>query len=605
MLRLVTVVSLVLVAAGGCGRTSRSPSASEEASKGLQQKVPSKQPATQPTLQQATQPTTQPAPALQPASDDAQPAVVADYFREVTHATGINFSYSNGRSANEFAIIESLGGGVAVLDFDRDGRADLMFAGGGTLNDKTVRPRSCGLFRNLGEVRFSDSTTAALATADQFFTHGISVGDFDSDGFQDLAISGYGGVQLLHNQGDGTFVALPPLISNDTEAWSSSLAWADLDNNGFLDLYVTHYVDWSWQKHPQCSGQGKAEREVCGPRDFNGVTDVIYFNDGHTLHRNSPDTGLRPQGKGLGVAISDLNEDGFVDIYIANDTVDNWLYLNDGHGRFSETAVFAGVSGDDAGVSTGSMGVTILDANNDCRPDIFVTNFERELSALYRYEGEGLFTYASRKSGFAAYPAGFVGFGTVAIDFNFDGAQDLAVANGHVSYASPHSPYEQHALLFERQAEYFQRLTATGYFSQPHTGRGLAYGDLDNDGAVELIFSNLEEPVAVLHAQPPQSSNWAILRLIGTTSNRDAVGASVALQAATGRSQCRTLIGGGSYLSHSDQRIHLYWPKTSSQPLESVRVTVRWPTGESEAFELQAVQENVLVQGLGELNSTE
>ncbi|MEO8269392.1 MAG: VCBS repeat-containing protein, partial [Aureliella sp.] len=196
--------------------------------------------------------------------------VAATRFRDVTQTSGVNFNYSSGRSAGEFAIIESLGGGVGLFDFDRDGRMDLMFAGGGTLTGKKVRPLPCGLFRNLGDLRFQESTNAGFAGADQFFTHGVSAADFDADGFQDLSISGYGGVQLLRNQGDGTFVALAPLITNEAEAWSSSLAWADLDNNGFIDLYVTHYVDWSWSKHPTCRGQGDVEREVCAPREFDG-----------------------------------------------------------------------------------------------------------------------------------------------------------------------------------------------------------------------------------------------------------------------------------------------------------------------------------------------
>jgi hypothetical protein len=295
-----------------------------------------------------------------------------------------------------------------------------------------------------------------------------------------------------------------------------------------------------------------------------------------------------------------LNGDQFVDIYVANDTTDNRLYLNNGRGEFSETAALAGVSGDDAGVSNGSMGIAIVDANGDGRPDVFVTNFERELNALYRNEGGGFFTYVSRTSGFAAYPAGFVGFGTVVLDYNFDGVQDLVVANGHVSYASPHSLFKQKSLIFRNQGATFERLPESGYFADPHTGRGLAAGDLDNDGAVDLVFSNLQEPVAVVRMPPPVAIAWGIIRLVGTRSNRDAVGATVHWRPAGSKPQTFQVCGGCSYLSHSDQRMHLYWPEGSAVATDQHPLEVHWPSGEVEEFIIFPNMENVLVQGAGE-----
>lgn len=526
-------------------------------------------------------------------------------FRDVTRASGVDFSYSSGRSANEFAILESIGGGVGILDFDRDGLSDLFFVGGGTLNDKTVQASPNGLFRNLAQMQFQAVTTPALALTNQHFTNGISVADFDADGFQDLAISGYGAVQLLRNQGDGTFTALPSLITSDAVAWSSSLAWADLNNNAHLDLYVTHYVDWSWNNHPSCRGQGNVPREVCPPRDFSGISDVVYFNDGQSFVAQSDAIGLEPGGKGLGVALCDLNGDHFIDIYVANDTTENRLYFNNGAGEFSSASMLAGVAGDETGVSNGSMGVSILDANGDLKPDIFVTNFEREMSALYLNQADGFFTYASRKSGFGAYPAEFVGFGTAVLDFNFDGAQDLVVANGHVWYASAHSPFRQKPLAFKNVGGQFERQAEEDYFAIPHTGRGLAASDLDNDGAVDLVFSNLEEPVSVVQAVPPVVAAWAIVRLVGVRSNRDAVGASLDWQPAGGPRQKFHICGGGSYLSHSDQRIHLYWPAGSSDASQPLHVDVQWPSVEIERFSIQPTKENTLVQGEGRIVSVD
>lgn len=533
--------------------------------------------------------------------NDNSPSQVATagQFRDITETSGVEFSFSSGRSAGEFAIIESLGGGVGVFDYDRDGRADLMFAGGGTLDNQTVQAKPCGLFRNLGEMDFVPVTSQAQAAADRYFSHAISAADFDGDGFQDLAVSGYGGVQLLRNQGDGTFAHCKTLVSNVDAAWSTSLAWGDLDNNGHLDCYVTHYVDWSWSHHPKCVGQGEVKREVCPPQEFAGVSDVIYFNDGESFQSARETAGLVTGGKGLGVAIVDLNSDLAPDIYVANDTVDNFLYINDGNGKFSESAVLAGVSGNDVGVSTGSMGVCILDANSDQRPDVLVTNFERELYALYRNDDGGFFANTSRLSGFAAFPPAYVGFGTVALDFDFDGDQDLVVANGHVWYASPHSPFRQHSLVFENLGESFQRLPEADYFSQLRTGRGLASGDLNNDGTADLVFSNLEEPVAVVQATQPPSSSWAMVRLVGRESNRDAVGASMTLGNPAGVTQMRAVYGGGSYMSHSDQRNLFYWMRSDENGSAMKSISVRWPSGTAEQFLLTEATENVLVEGAG------
>jgi enediyne biosynthesis protein E4 len=520
--------------------------------------------------------------------------------------TNLKFAYSNGRSAAEYAIIESLGGGVGAIDFDADGLWDLYFAGGGGLHDQTVTSAAGGLFRNLGQWRFSDVTAESGTQAEAVFTHGVCVGDIDADGFDDLAISGYGGVQILLNQGDGTMLPMPLLVTDDQHPWSSSLALADLDQNGLLDLYVAHYVDWSWNKHPICAGQG-APREVCAPREFSGVTDAIYFNDGgFPLRRAVEEAGLVAGGKGLGVIVQDLNGDHAPDIYVANDTVDNFYYLNDGRGRFSEQAVLAGVSGDDAGVSTGSMGVVVFDYDRDDWPDILVTNFERELTGLYRNDGRGdFFTFASRQAGLATYGGQNVGFGAVAIDVDFDSNPDVVISNGHVSYHSPYAPYRQQPLLLMNNAGVFSRLATGGYFAEGHTGRGLASCDLDNDGDLDLAISHLEEPVAVLErvGQPPQ--RWASIRLVGTVDNRSAVG-SVLRTLDAPQPATYYLPGGGSYLSSSDKRLLVYWPTQSSDSLPDnaplLRVQVTWPSSQLETFLIDPGSENVLIQGTGQPN---
>jgi len=510
-------------------------------------------------------------------SDSDRSSVSPSSWFEEIQTTGISFKFSSGRSDGEFAIIESLGGGVGVIDYDLDGRPDLLFAGGGILAEKTVTSRPCGLFRNLGDWRFEEVTQTAGASADLCFTHGVFPADLDNDGFDDVAISGYGGVQILHNQGDGTFSPLPLLVTHPESPWSSSLAWADFDRDGVLDLYVTHYVNWSWKHHPSCAGVG-VTREVCAPREFAPVGDAIFFGDGMGgFRREDHEVGLLETGKGLGVVAGDVDMDGDADIYVANDTTDNFLYINDGTGHFQESAVLAGVAGDERGVSTGSMGTFVFDANQDGRPDIWTVNFEREVFALYRNEGLGLFTHISRTAGLANVGGDFVGFGTVAIDYDQDGDLDLVVANGHVSYASPHSPFKQLPLLLENDRGRFTRIRPfNDYFANGHSGRGLASADLDGDGVLDLVFSHLEEQVSILRGHCKAKGNLIRLRLIGTASNRSAIGSVVHL------SDKRIVMhnGGGSYLSSSDPTLWL----TALSPSSQQKIHVVWPSGKESDY---------------------
>lgn len=518
-----------------------------------------------------------------------------DLFVDISSCLQVGALYHSGRQEGQYAIIESLGGGVAAWDFDLDGHMDLVFAGGGDLNDRQCRGRACKLMRNLGNLQFASVTEQANCRADLFYNHGVFPGDFDGDGFPDLAISGYGGVQLLRNQGDGTFSELEPWVSHPHHPWSTSLAWADFDGDGLLDCYVTHYVNWSWENHPLCSGGSGVPREVCPPRQFDAVSDVIYFNLGQgDFQPRDQDVGLVPGGKGLGVVVGDINMNGHSDIYVCNDTTDNFLYWNDGNGRFTEAGVLAGVSGDPAGVNTGSMGVALADVNHDGLPDLWVTNFERELFSLYRNEGGGLFSHVSRSAGIGAIGGLYVGFGTVIIDPLADARPHIFVANGHVSYHAPLTPFRQTPLWLASEGNgRFVQVPAEGYFSQPHSGRGLIHVDLDNDGGWDLVFSHLEEPPGVLQGRQPPHDRWAMVQLVGRDSNREAIGASLRLQGPEGE-HLYLVCGGGSYLSQSDRRLRIVAP---GEP-HLVQATVRWPSGQEETFDFpQPRSTTVWVEG--------
>ena len=521
------------------------------------------------------------APSLAPATESAKsPDALksSTFFENVSPKTGIDFQFHAGREAGEYAILESLGGGVGVFDFDGDGLIDMMLAGGGKLDNKTVSPLPCKVFRNQGNFQFVDVTTQTNLIADRFYNHGIFPGDFDSDGFADMAVSGYGGIQLYHNQGDGTFAFQEVLRSHPEIPWSSSLAWADFNRDGVLDLYVAHYVDWSFSNHPACMVNGDS-REVCAPKDFEGLDDALFFGDAQGgFHPSSAEIGLLPNGKGLGVVASDFDLDGDVDIYVANDTVDNFFYLKDGTGKFVDNAVIAGVAGDEFGVSTGSMGIAVGEFTGDTLPDIWVTNFERELFALYRNEGNGLYTHISRNAGLAALGGLYVGFGTVSVDVDQDGDNDLVVANGHVSYKSKNSTFKQVPLLLQNDGKgRFTRQKDDAYFSESHSGRGVVTADFNNDGCSDLVFSHLEESATTLRGTNKDNQPRCSIRLVGTRSNRDAIGATVELPTRHGV-RSMGVHGGGSYLSSSDNRI------VFSLADGKAKATVKWPSGSIEDF---------------------
>jgi hypothetical protein len=522
-----------------------------------------------------------PLPATQHVANNAKPCAFEDRAQQL----GVDFTYRNGREADHSTILESLGGGVGWLDFDRDGWPDLLLPGGGGLTeDQRVTGLPSALYRNLGGRSFVGvSSDAALATA-ALYTHGVAIADYDHDGFQDILFTGYGPVQLWKNLGDGTFVEVGLAAGLHDQRWSSSAGWADLNGDHDLDLYVAHYVNWSFQNHPVCPSAEPGTREICPPRSFEPLPDVVYFSSGDGSFRDATaEAGLRSDGKGLGVLLCDVEPDGDMDIYVANDTTDNFLYLNDGRGVFEEGGLSRGVALDDLGAPNGSMGVELCDFNRDGRPDIWVTNYERESNALYRNEGNAFFLHVSQRMGITDLGDLFVGFGTACEDFDGDGDQDLMIANGHViKYPHP-ATRKQLPLLIEDTGERFVRMPAPpeNYFAQAHEGRGLATADFDRDGDVDAAISNLNEPAALLENQFPLPARWVALTLVGTQSNRDAVGARVDFQSRGGVLH-RQVVGGGSYLSHSSRTLHFAWAAEEQAPT----IVIHWPAGLRQTVDL-------------------
>ncbi len=487
--------------------------------------------------------------------------------------------YSNGQDAGERAIIESLGGGVGISDIDGDGWLDIVLPRGGSLQDRALTGHGTGLLRNR-RGRFSDISGNSGLMVPSRFSHGVAVTDMDHDGFPDLLISGYGGVQLFRNHGDGTFADMTNQSGLDDPFWSSSAAWGDFNGDQHPDVYVAHYVNWSFENHPECFAADGRTRDVCSPRQFEALDDSVFLSDnaGGFLNRTD-EFGLPRGGKGLAVLTADVDQDHDIDVYVSNDTDENFLLLNDAGKGFTDASQASGTSVSDRGTPDGSMSIDLGDYNLDGLGDLWVSNYERETFALYRNQTGTFFRHVSDVTGINSVSGQFVGWGAAFCDADLDGDEDVLTANGHVQYVPDHAPYLQKMLVFDNQGGTYFNEVASGSpdLMVPRNGRGLSIGDLDRDGRPDMVVSQLTTPTTVFRNASHTIDRPLNLELVGTRSARHTVGGTLFAITSHG-SQWRQIRGGGSYASSFAPEAYFGIPTE-----ESPSVEIRWPNGAREA----------------------
>jgi hypothetical protein len=544
-----------------------------------------------------------PAPTAVSPKPDAQPL-----FEDVAPKAGVRFTHSVG-AEGRFYFIESTPAGCAMFDYDNDGFLDLLLLQSGPSRKPPLdapRPH-CALYHNLGDGTFQDVTGGSGLDRDSGYAHGVAVGDYDNDGYEDLFITAYRGNHLLRNdRGTGRFVDVTAKMGLDrihSTGYATSAAFGDYDNDGRLDLYVCYYCPWSWENDKPCK-DANGRPDYCTPELYDPDTDRLYRNTGTRFVDVSQQAGIaRETGRGLAVAFLDYDQDGRQDIFVANDLTPNFLWHNRGNGTFVNEALKAGCAFSDGGIVMAAMGVGVADYNRTGRDSLYVTNFSGLPNVLFQNTGGGVFLDVTANVGLNTPTLNFLAFGCEFLDYDNDGWSDLLACNGHVQLHAETKmegvTYRQRKQLFRnREGARFDEITdlqQLGGLAEPHVGRGLAVGDFDNDGRVDALALNQNGPAQLLHNLTPNSHHWVMLKAVGTKSNRSGLHTRFTLTAGGAR-QSAAVRAGSSYLSASDTRVH--FGLADASVIDTVEV--RWPSGRRETLRnLQPDAIYIVTEGKG------
>ena len=523
----------------------------------------------------------------------------AQQFVDIARHAGISFRHTNGASPDKH-LVETMGSGGLFFDYDSDGWIDIFLVDGGSLADTSLARRARHrLFRNRGDGTFEDVSEQS-SIRHREYGMGACAGDYDGDGRTDLYVTNFGPNTLYRNKGDGTFTDTTKAARVGDPKWSTNCAFADLDRDGDLDLWVTNYLAADRARSPFCGDARAGIRFYCHPLKYDPLPNTLYRNDGRgTFTDVTTAAGIGSlRGNGMGVVVADVNEDGWPDVFVANDSVPNFLFRNGRDMTFTETALAAGVAVATDGKPRAGMGIDTGDYDGDSRLDLVITNLDFQMHTLHRGLANGLFANATTEStiGFPTLP--FVGFGVAFLDFDNDAQLDLAIVNGHVLDNAPQyragSTYQQRKLLFRNTAP--RRFTEVGRtmgaaFSVEHVSRGLATGDVDNDGDLDLLVTNNGQPAELLRNDGGNRGNALLVRLRGSRGNLEAIGARVRVTTGT-RTQMRDIKAGSSYLSQNDLRAHFGLGTATTVE----RLEVQWPSGARETIRDVAVNQIVTIQ---------
>jgi enediyne biosynthesis protein E4 len=591
-LRLARLLALVSLAACLTGAPTRA-----------QQQPAPQSPAPQPSPAQRTgrsydtgTPARKPAP---PAPQSPSPV----NFTDITAQTGITFRHAASPTSQKY-LPETMGGGVALFDYDNDGRLDIFFTNGARLLDpmpKAARPDKTDprfwnrLYHQKPDGTFEDVTERA-GLRGEGYSMGVAAGDFDGDGFVDLYVTGLNGSTLYRNRGDGTFEDVTAKTKTFAPGWSTSAGWLDYDRDGRLDLFVARYMDWDFERGALYCGSPQV-RAYCHPDNFPGAAPLLFHQkpDG-TFEEVSQKAGVADSsGKSLGVAFADFDNDGWTDIFVANDNARQFLFRNRGDGTFEDVALLAGVGYDENGKAFAGMGVDAADYDNDGNVDVFVTALSNETYPLYRNNGDLTFTYATSTAGLSLITIPFSGWGARFADFDNDGLRDIFVAQGHVLDTIEKTTgfllYKQTPLLMRNTGKGFVNVSDAAGLSMRLAARGAAFGDIDNDGDTDVVLAETDGPPVVLRNNGTKN-HWLGLALVGPKGNRQAIGARATVTDSAGGRQVFDVSAAGSYLSSNDPRLLV---GLGARP--AVRtVEVRWPDGKTQVLNSPAVDSYLTVR---------